>query len=126
MYYLIYVSSAEPSFDPAQIEPMLVQARAKNQRLGITGLLVYRGGNFMQYIEGEQSSVQQLFAAISADGRHRDCVVLAEGPLRERQFGHWDMNFRQAFGQPLFSLSELAYDGEGVKATLARFVHDMR
>jgi hypothetical protein len=126
MYYLIYVSSARPSFDLAQIEQMLIQARAKNRRLGITGLLVHRSGNFMQYIEGDTATVKGLYATIVADTRHRGCVVLAEGEMRERQFADWDMNFRQAFGQPLFTTPELAIDGEGIKATLTRFVHDMR
>jgi hypothetical protein len=126
MYYLIYVSSAQPSFDLAQIEQMLIRARAKNRRLGITGLLIHRSGNFMQYIEGDKTAVKDLFATIAHDARHHGCVVLAEGPMRERQFDGWDMNFRQAFGQPLFTAPELAQDGEGIKSTLTRFVRDMR
>ena len=49
---LVYVSSAVKLLRPEEIEYLLTRARERNEEYGITGVLLYIGGNFMQYIEG--------------------------------------------------------------------------
>lgn len=50
MYYLIYVSAANPLLSRDELQGLLEKARIKNRHLGITGMLIHRGGNFIQYI----------------------------------------------------------------------------
>lgn len=93
MINLIYASSAtEMLTEPALLE-ILEKAREKNARLGITGMLLYRGGNFLQVLEGEDESVRELYKVIRQDQRHKRVMLIAERPVSERNFAEWKMAF---------------------------------
>jgi hypothetical protein len=94
MLLLVYVSSAVKPFSTSELAELLAKAREKNTRFGITGMLLYQDGNFMQAIEGEEAAVRQLYATISQDVRHRGTIVLLEEQITKRQFGDWSMGFR--------------------------------
>lgn len=51
MYYLIYVSAATELMNNDQLLALLEQSRRNNERHRITGMLLYKSGNFMQYID---------------------------------------------------------------------------
>ena len=94
MYHLIYLSSATHLFSPAELQALLEQARVKNARLGITGILLYREGNFLQLLEGETSVVESLYQTILRDARHQGCIRLLDGVIAERAFPEWSMAYR--------------------------------
>jgi len=124
--YLIYVSSAVKPMSEQEIQDMLVPARIKNSRLQITGLLVYRSGNFIQYIEGPQDSIQSLYQSICKDIRHRDMTVLDENTVNVRLFGDWEMAYKLYSDTPVFDENELAQDSTGIKKTLSDFIEKLR
>lgn len=126
MYYLIYVSAANPLLSREELQGLLEMARIKNRRLGITGMLIHRGGNFIQYIEGDRDKVKSLYETICSDPRHSGPILIAEDEIEARQFGDWAMDFRPVFNATVFSAPELANDPEGVKRLLHNFVRDMR
>jgi hypothetical protein len=94
MIALLYVSSAVKAFSKDELVELLATARDNNARLGITGLLLYKDGNFMQMLEGEPEKVGALADKIAADPRHRGLAVLYKAPIEERQFPDWAMGFR--------------------------------
>jgi hypothetical protein len=57
LYSLIYVSSAVRAFTAAQLRELLVVCEKNNRRDQVSGMLLYKGGNFMQVLEGPESSV---------------------------------------------------------------------
>ena len=61
---VVYVSSAIAPFTDAELVDLLTKSRAKNTLAGITGMLVYKGGNFMQLIEGEAAAIDALIVRI--------------------------------------------------------------
>jgi hypothetical protein len=77
---------------------LLVQCRERNARLGLTGLLLYKDGNFMQVLEGERSVVLAMKQTIATDPRHRGFLVLLEQEIPERDFQTWTMGFRDLSG----------------------------
>lgn len=87
---LIYASRAADS-SPAAIEAILTQAREHNPGSGITGVLCYGGGVFLQAIEGGRSQVSALFGHIQRDVRHQDVELLHYEEIDERRFGGWTM-----------------------------------
>lgn len=93
MYSLVYVSTAVIPFSNLQLIELLKKSRENNDGLGITGMLLYKDGNFMQVLEGEEDSVFSLKAKIAADSRHRDMMILLSGPVRRREFPDWSMGF---------------------------------
>jgi hypothetical protein len=94
MYFHIYVSSAVNPFSRDQLRLLLAASVANNRRLDITGMLLYKDGNFMQVLEGEEASVKHLKGRIQQDARHRSIFTVVEGPQPERHFPEWSMGFR--------------------------------
>ena len=87
---LLYASRAiDP--EPSMIEAILGQSRQFNPSTGITGILCYGGGIYLQAIEGGRNQVNNLYAQIVSDKRHTDVVLLNYEEIAERRFGGWTM-----------------------------------
>ncbi len=87
---LLYCSRAVETSEAA-IESILAQARQHNPVSGITGILCYGGGVFLQAIEGGRMQVSELFGTIQGDARHKDVALLHYEEIFERRFGGWTM-----------------------------------
>lgn len=87
---LLYASRAVEVGDEA-ISKILAQSRQYNPTLGITGILCYGGGVFLQAIEGGRMAVNELYGHILKDPRHKDVVLLDFEEISERRFGGWTM-----------------------------------
>lgn len=94
MYYLVYNSYAATEFGDDKLKKLLIQARDKNLRLSITGMLFYFSNQFIQLIEGDESTVKKLAAEIAEDPRHMHFIILKEGPIEKRHFPDWSMGFK--------------------------------
>lgn len=87
---LLYVSRAvDPR--PEVIESILTQSRHFNPASGITGILCFGGGIFLQAIEGGRGAVSELYGHIQRDSRHKDVELLDFEEITERRFGGWTM-----------------------------------
>ena len=87
---LLYASRAI-DMNPDAIEAILTQSRQHNPECGITGILCYGGGIFLQAIEGGRMAVSELYGHIQRDPRHKDVVLLHYEEISERRFGGWSM-----------------------------------
>ncbi|WP_022823388.1 BLUF domain-containing protein [Hymenobacter norwichensis] len=94
MHQIVYQSYAVGQPTTAELKSLLRQSFVNNTRLGITGLLLYGNGCFLQVLEGAPAAVQQMYARIRADSRHTRVVLLADGPIPARIFHNWSMGFR--------------------------------
>lgn len=94
MHHLIYVSAARHLMSEDDATALLLQARARNAERGVTGMLLYKDGSFMQLLEGDEAAVQDTFDRIRNDPRHGGIQVLRDGPLEQRNFDGWSMGFR--------------------------------
>jgi len=100
MFRIVYVSSASKYFSKQEIEDMLERARPKNAIIGITGMLLYKDGNFMQCLEGEEETVTKLANTIQGDDRHTGFLVLMRGPAESRLFPDSPMGFHDLGQDP--------------------------
>ena len=87
---LLYASRPVDT-SPVAIEAILSQSRQHNPGCGITGILCYGGGIFLQAIEGGRSAVSDLYGHIQRDVRHKDVELLHFEEISERRFGGWTM-----------------------------------
>ena len=87
---LLYASRAVDTSAQA-IEAILTQSRQHNPGSGITGVLCYGGGVFLQAIEGGRSAVSELYGHIQRDPRHKNVELLHYEEIAERRFGGWTM-----------------------------------
>jgi Sensors of blue-light using FAD len=88
---LMYASRAVSTLDQEQLHAILRKSKADNPSIGITGVLCYSGGIFLQVLEGGRSAVNRLYNRIAADPRHSDVELLVYEEIGERRFAGWSM-----------------------------------
>jgi hypothetical protein len=96
--YLTYSSSAVQRFSQAELKKLLEISRHNNSLRGVTGMLLYREGQFLQYLEGPRETVNDTFERIKKDDRHYGSQIVAQGPLPGRIFPEWSMGYKSLAG----------------------------
>lgn len=91
VYQVLYRSRATCPLNEAQIQHLLEKSRRHNAGQGISGLLLYSDGRFVQALEGPEDAVRTLYAKIQQDARHSQVVTVSEGPGPARRFAEWSM-----------------------------------
>ncbi len=95
MYHIVYYSVAVGQPTTEDLRLLLRQSRRNNAGLGITGLLLYGNGHYLQVLEGMQTPLEQLFSVIKQDCRHSRVIALSAGPIQKRVFAAWSMGFER-------------------------------
>ena len=103
---LIYVSSAVELFTQQQLNNLLSLARDENKKHEITGLLLYKDGDFMQVIEGKETDIDQLFDNIIRDKTHSGVIRLLKEPIEQRNFSNWSMGFKNLSSEYIDGFSD--------------------
>lgn len=88
---LMYASRAADGTDAETLASIVKQSKANNGGAGITGLLCFSDGIFLQVLEGGRNAVSAIYNRIAADPRHRDVVLLHYAEITERRFAGWSM-----------------------------------
>ena len=88
---LMYASRAADSVNQNELVAILKKSKANNPPVGITGVLCFSAGIFLQVLEGGRSPVSALYNTIANDPRHRDVVLLSYEEVDERHFAGWSM-----------------------------------
>jgi hypothetical protein len=88
---LLYVSRVLDPKASEETDAILDSSRQHNIANGITGILCYGGGIYLQAIEGGRNQVNELYGHILRDTRHKDVVLLDYEEITERRFGGWTM-----------------------------------
>lgn len=96
MYQLCYVSSATDKLNGEPgIKAILEEAHQFNSKNNITGVLMFRGGIFLQLLEGDEELVLPLYKKIEKDLRHSNLICLFKINSNEaRIFGDWSMAYK--------------------------------
>ncbi len=105
LFQIIYVSTASEPFGRAELVKLLRQSVRRNMQSGITGLLLYKDGSFMQVLEGEERAVVALYSKISRDPRHHHVIPLIHEPIEQRNFPNSAMAFRDLNAAELRNLA---------------------
>lgn len=95
MLSLCYLSAATVPFSPAELDALLATSRANNARNDISGMLLYRDGDFLQVLEGPESAVRATYQRIARDPRHGRIMLIDESEVETRAFADWSMGFRR-------------------------------
>ena len=88
----IYSSVASDTFNEDDLLHYWPRRARRIQKRGVTGMLAYINGNFLQVIEGDDVVIDGLFNTIKRDPRHKRVLLLARTPITTRYFaiGAWD------------------------------------
>ena len=88
---LMYASRAAESVNQDELVAILKKSKANNPSLGVTGVLCFSSGIFLQVLEGGRSAVSALYNRIAADPRHHRVELLSYEEIGERRFAGWSM-----------------------------------
>ncbi len=94
IFQLCYTSTVTSDMQRQDLVDLLTLSRRKNEALGITGLLLYSGDQFIQLLEGDEAEVRKLYELICQDQRHRDVKLVYEEWVEARQCPDWTMGFQ--------------------------------
>ncbi|WP_046243805.1 BLUF domain-containing protein, partial [Hymenobacter terrenus] len=94
LHYLSYQSVALQPFSDEALQDLLAKARVYNIAHQVSGMLLYRDGQFVQVLEGEEDVLRELYTKIQRDPRHTNVVTLVDEPLPQRKFSAWSMAYR--------------------------------
>jgi hypothetical protein len=102
VFRLIYHSDSRisPTGRKAQLGEIFSVARSRNKEIGVTGALLITDDQFVQALEGAESTVRELYARITTDPRHDHCQLLEAGDVPGRTFGRWSMARVSVDGEP--------------------------
>jgi hypothetical protein len=93
VFSLVYVSAESSPCVKSDLAKSLMNWRANNQRLELTGVLLYREGQILQLLEGPEEAVRTNFAVIGRDPRHTQVTKLSEETIPEREFPSFSMGY---------------------------------
>jgi len=99
MIQLIYVSAAQDWLSEDTLPEFLAANRRRNESRGITGIVVYHEGSFLQVLEGPSETIDGLFEVIRRDSRHDAVTLLSRKSIRSREFGNAAMAFVDTTGK---------------------------
>jgi hypothetical protein len=97
LHHFLYTSRLAEGVDYEVVTPILEISRQRNQALHISGVLVFDGERFAQWLEGPPASVLALVERIAADPRHAAFNVLHSGAGGQRRLAaHWCAGYAEA------------------------------
>ena len=94
MICIVYISSAKLGLTYSEIVNIVEDSRTNNEKSGLTGILLFNSGNFMQLLEGEELAVDGLYRKIEKDRRHTEVKLLLRHSITHRNFSNWTMGFK--------------------------------
>lgn len=113
--YWMYASKSQMHAEQSDgvIQQIVETSRRNNDLKDVTGVLIFTGTFFAQYLEGSPDAILALRHNISADARHGDIRTLGSGPIGERRFGDWCLAYSSA-SPPFDRLVSLAFSRQGL------------
>ncbi len=93
IYQMLYQSMASEDLSYSDLNSILNISRDHNLKNDLTGVLLFRDGRFLHFIEGEKQKVRDCMKHIILDRRHTGVKILAEAEHDHRAFPETPLDF---------------------------------
>lgn len=120
MHLIVYTSefTRDSSDADAVLSDIVGTAKKRNPSMGVTGLLFYHNRRFVQVIEGEKDSLEELIAILVKDNRHKNIERLVDQAIMKRGFREWNMDSFNLDSTDTISADELTNITNAYKANI--------
>lgn len=120
MHLIVYTSQLSVISDDidAILQSIEKIAKVENAKHGITGVLLFFKGKFLQIIEGDEAKLQSLMKNITHDTRHNKIQILIDQKIDKRGFSEWNMDSFNLDGKKLVNFESLKKLTESFKRNL--------
>ncbi|MCS6959595.1 MAG: BLUF domain-containing protein [Pseudanabaenaceae cyanobacterium SKYGB_i_bin29] len=95
LHRLIYLSYARTGIGYSDLRDIMDKSEVNNAQAGITGMLCYGNGVFLQILEGNRKMVNQTYHRIVKDNRHHSPEIIDFRAIQCRSFPEWSMKLVQ-------------------------------
>jgi hypothetical protein len=89
---LAYVSHVVGPWDRMSLDGLIAKAAEFNSEADVTGVLLFDGHRFLQYLEGPEEGVDAAYHRVCISTSHSDLIVLSQGPLPRRLVPYWRLH----------------------------------
>lgn len=94
-----YHSRLAPDQRYSAVSDIIATARSFNAAHGITGVLIFDGERFCQFIEGPPDEIDGLVERMRADARHvAFTTLISDATAQERLYPYWSMAYASLQG----------------------------
>ena len=90
---IYYISNKNSNIVDDELENLLHSIISRNNRLGITGILLLQNNHFFQIMEGQEKIIDDIFGKIMKDNRHHGFIRLLDMPIADRVFEDYDSGY---------------------------------
>jgi len=106
LYMMMYTSLLALDASPTCVTDVVRKSRVNNARDDISGILIFDGMAFCQYLEGGAAAVGALMKRLLANGRHTDVTIRFAGSApMPRRFDGWSMAYGLATNEILATIA---------------------
>ncbi len=107
-YYTIYTSTPKDKVTLETLKDITLTSQKNNPQKEITGILLSIENKYLQYLEGPEENVNELYEKIWKDPRHQHVTQWVKGYSKERVFGDWSMGSWMLTNDELKNISALS------------------
>jgi hypothetical protein len=86
MRAIIFFSTAVAPMSEQDLTALGAECAENDRNVGITGMLLHKGGDFLQIIEGSRAVIGDMYARILADPRHTNIRLISDREVPHREF----------------------------------------
>ena len=101
-----------------EVEKIVKFSTGKNRMRDLTGMLIFSGAHFAQFLEGPPSCIEQVKREIVGDERHHNLITLTSKLGVERRYAGWSLAYSGFATYVDRSLREAADGNDGDKLLL--------
>ena len=111
LHAIAYASEARADLRTTDLDRVLADATAFNRVAGVTGVLMFDGSRFLQYLEGPEDGIDSVYQRIVNARSHGQLKVLCRAPVAQRAFPRWSMGTRRIEAELLAQIVDAAWPG---------------
>jgi hypothetical protein len=122
IHAVVYASQVAEGLPTGRLEALVRDAARFNVIAGVTGLLLFDGERFLQYLEGPTDGLHAAFDRVLTSSSHIDVMQLARGLVGSRLCPFWSMTLVEADRRDLGKIATADWNsfvrrGNGVRPT---------
>ena len=113
-----YISEAGPAVagDPlglrsGKLDDLVDDAARFNRNAGVTGVLLFDGARFLQYMEGPEDGLNVAYSRVLGATSHTGLIELQRGRVGNRRLPFWPMRWLPTQPEQLKSLARADWSG---------------
>jgi hypothetical protein len=94
LYSICYVSTSNKELESSELRQLFEFCAIKNITEDISGILLHNSGNFLQYFEGDELKIKELYySKIKKDPRHKNIITVFEKRIDNLYFTGYKAGF---------------------------------